>query len=82
MIAGEIPVTRSRDRIELIVGYLKTPDLSYLYGTVGMVIVDGGHSYEVCKSDTQKALKLVKPGGVIVWDEYGSYWPGVKRVVE
>ena len=49
---------------------------------MGMVIVDGGHSYEVAKSDTQNALRLVRNGGVIAWDDYGDFWPGVKRAVD
>ena len=40
---------------------------------MGMVIVDGGHSYEVAKSDTQNALRLVRNGGIIVWDDYGDF---------
>ena len=43
-----------RDRIELILGDSREIDFSYLYGTMGMVIVDGGHSYEAAKSDTRK----------------------------
>jgi Methyltransferase domain len=70
-----------KDRIELIVGDSRTLDLSRLEGSIGMVIVDGGHSYEIAKSDTQKALRLIRPGGIIVWDDYGDYWPGVKSAV-
>jgi predicted O-methyltransferase YrrM len=69
-------------RIELMVGDSRTLDLSHLYGTIGMVIVDGGHSYEVTKSDTAKALRLVRPGGIILWDDYGVDWPGVKTAVD
>ena len=57
-------------------------DLSSLYGSAGMVLVDGGHSYEVCKRDSETALRLARKGGVIVWDDYGSYWPGVKRAID
>jgi Methyltransferase domain len=71
-----------RDRIELIVGDSRVVDFSTLYGTMGMVIVDGGHSYEVAKSDTENALCLVRSGGIIVWDDYGEFWAGVKRAVD
>ena len=53
-----------------------------MFGTVGLVFVDGGHSYGVCKSDSEKALSLVRKGGVVVWDDYGTYWPGVKKVLD
>lgn len=71
-----------KDRIELIIGDSRTLDFTPLYGTVGMVIVDGGHSYEVAKSDTAKALRMLRPGGIIVWDDYGADWPGVKSAVD
>jgi hypothetical protein len=49
-----------RGRIELIVGDSREIDFSSLYGTMGMVIVDGGHSHEIAKSDTENALRLVR----------------------
>lgn len=71
-----------RDKILLIIGDSTKLDLSHLNGKAGMVIVDGGHSYEVCKSDSEKALSLVRKGGVVLWDDYGKYWPGVKRALD
>ena len=82
--AGEAFLGESevKDRIELITGDSRSLDFSHLYGKMGMVIVDGGHSYEVAKSDTQNALRLIRPGGIIIWDDYGPYWPGVKAAVD
>lgn len=71
-----------RGKIQSIIGDSTKLDLSHLYGRAGIIIVDGGHSYEVCKSDSDKALALVRKNGVIVWDDYGSYWPGVKKAVD
>ncbi len=70
------------DKIELVVGDSMTLNFSRFYGAMGMVIVDGGHSYEVAKSDTKNALRLVRPGGIVVWDDYGDFWPGVKSAVD
>jgi len=71
-----------RNKIQLIIGDSTKLDLSHLYGKAGMVIVDGGHSYDVCKSDSEKALRLVREGGVIIWDDYCFYWPGLKRALD
>jgi hypothetical protein len=32
----------------------------------------------------QRALRaeLVRTGGVIVWEDYGSYWPEVKQILD
>jgi len=71
-----------RNKIRQVIGDSTKLEFPELYGKAGLVIVDGGHSYEVCKSDSVKALRLVKEGGVIVWDDYGSYWPGVKQALD
>lgn len=71
-----------RNKIKLVIGDSTKLNLSDLYGRAGMVLVDGGHSYDVCKSDSETALRLVRKGGVIVWDDYGSYWPGVKKALD
>ena len=71
-----------KGKIDLILGDSRTLDFSSFYGTMGMVIVDGGHSYEVAKSDTENALRMVRNGGIVVWDDYGDFWPGVKSAVD
>lgn len=36
------------------------------------IFIDGSHSYEYVKSDTQNALKLLRNGkGIIIWHDYG-----------
>lgn len=45
-------------------------DYSPYYGTMDLVLVDADHSYRFVKADTEIAFKLIKPGGVIVWDDY------------
>lgn len=69
-------------RITQIVGDSRDVDLSALYGRAGLVLIDGGHAEDVCRSDTQRAFMLTRPGGVIVWDDYTPYWPGVAAVVD
>ena len=83
-VPGEVFVNdpKMRGRIELIIGDSRRLDFSRFYGKMGMVIVDGGHSYEAAKSDTQNALRMVRPGGIVVWDDYGDFWPGVRAAVD
>ena len=66
-----------RRRIHLMLGDSRSLDFSHLYGKAGLVLVDGGKMYDVFLSDTEQALKLVKPGGVVVWDDYNRFWPTV-----
>lgn len=70
-----------RSRIKQMRGDSTKLDYSPLYGKMGLVIVDGGHSYEVCKSDSEQALRLIKEGGIIIWDDYGPFWPGVTKAL-
>jgi predicted O-methyltransferase YrrM len=74
--------TPEAQRITQLFGDSRTFDASRWYGTVDVVLIDGGHEYEVAKADTATALKLVAPGGVIVWDDYMILWPGVVRAVD
>lgn len=34
------------------------------------VLIDGGHTPEVVASDTQKALRILRPGGACVWHDF------------
>jgi hypothetical protein len=43
-----------------------------------VVYVDGAHSYEYVRSDTENALRMLSERGTILWDDYPA-WPGVYR---
>jgi predicted O-methyltransferase YrrM len=44
-----------------------------------LCFIDGGHSYECIKADTETALKILSPNGVIVWDDYAWFVGGVSQ---
>jgi hypothetical protein len=46
---------------------------------VDLCVIDGGHSYECVKADTENALKILAPNGVIVWDDYTWFIEGVRN---
>lgn len=48
-------------------------------GRYDLVLVDGGHEYVHGVADTRTALRLVAPGGVILWDDFVPYWHGLVR---
>jgi len=48
-----------------------TFDFSPYEGRVDLFFIDGAHSYEYVKNDTECALRCVRPGGVIAWHDYG-----------
>lgn len=44
-----------------------------------LVFIDGGHQYDVVRSDSANAFKMLKRRGIIVWHDYDPYWPGVMK---
>jgi len=46
-----------------------------------LIFIDGSHAYSYVQSDTEKALKMVKPGGVVLWHDYrGPHVRGARDV--
>jgi len=50
-------------------------------GQVDWVYVDALHSFEGCLSDLRRSLKIIRPGGFIIGDDYGNK-PGVVQAVD
>jgi hypothetical protein len=47
------------------------------------VFIDGDHTYEGVMHDQDLARRIVRPGGIIVWHDYGTpNCPGVKQAVD
>jgi predicted O-methyltransferase YrrM len=44
-----------------------------------LCFIDGGHSHECIQADTETALKILSPSGVIVWDDYAWFVDGVSQ---
>lgn len=45
-------------------------DFSPYYGKIDFIFIDGNHSREFVKSDTENALKMLSAHGVILWHDY------------
>lgn len=57
-------------------------DFEALRNAIDLVFIDGSHTYENVKIDTQNAWEVLRRGGVIIWDDYHPEWgPGVMRVL-
>ena len=41
-------------------------------GQCDLVFVDGSHAYSYVVSDSEKALQLVAPGGLVLWHDYAG----------
>lgn len=61
---------------------LLLPPYSPWHGQVDFFFVDGAHSYEYVKSDTENALRCVREGGIIAWHDFGRRGVnGVSRLI-
>ena len=59
-------------RIDPIKADSRTLDYSRFGCKFDFVFIDGSHSYEAVKADTERVLPFVAEGGVIAWHDYGS----------
>lgn len=50
-------------------------------GSVDILFVDAGHSYEAVKQDIEAWLPKMKPNGIMAGHDYNS-WVGVKKAVD
>jgi predicted O-methyltransferase YrrM len=57
-------------KIRQLFGSSLTFDFTPFAGSIDLVFVDADHTYDFVKADTTTALKLLRPGGIILWDDY------------
>ncbi|HYW31476.1 MAG TPA: class I SAM-dependent methyltransferase [Gemmatimonas sp.] len=60
------------DRIMQLYGDSKTFDESPWHKWADLVFVDGSHARSYVDSDSQKAMRIVKPGGLVLWHDYAG----------
>ena len=70
-------------KVEQLYGDSKAFDPAPWAGRCDVVFVDGSHAYSYVLSDAEKALRLVRPGGVVLWHDYAGprHSPGVWRAL-
>jgi predicted O-methyltransferase YrrM len=66
-------------RIVQILQDSATIDYGKYFEQVDMAYIDGGHSYEQVRADTEKVLPRVRKGGAIFWHDYQPGCQGVTR---
>jgi predicted O-methyltransferase YrrM len=57
-------------------------DFTPLRGKVDFVFIDGDHGMSYVKSDSENALSMLSPQGVVLWHDFGGRWPDVARYVQ
>jgi predicted O-methyltransferase YrrM len=62
--------TEEAARITQLFGDSKTFDESEYVSSCDLIFVDGSHAYSYVQSDSRKALRMVRPGGIVLWHDY------------
>jgi predicted O-methyltransferase YrrM len=68
-------------KITQVLGDSAALDWSQLPAMFDLAFIDGCHSYEYATLDTKNVLQRMRPGGVVVWHDYGQI-PEVSRAVD
>jgi hypothetical protein len=71
----------ARPKIKQFRADAATFDFSPYYGLIDFVFVDAAHDYPHGLLDSRTALKLVRPGGTIVWHDFEPYWSGLVHAI-
>jgi hypothetical protein len=68
-------------KIEQLFADSKAFDESKYRGECDLVFVDGSHAFSYVMNDSRKALRMVRPGGVVLWHDYRDARAGETRGV-
>ncbi len=68
-------------KIEIIfMNSLKFDEKNFL-NKMDLIFIDGGHTFSIIKNDSEKAFKMIKSKGVILWHDYNLGKRSSKDVV-
>jgi methyltransferase family protein len=73
--------TEVEGRMVQLYGDSKQFDETPYAGACDVVFVDGSHAYSYVVSDTAKALRMARWGGLVLWHDYSSACRGVFRAL-
>ena len=54
----------------------------FLPNSVDVVFIDGDHRYEGVVADIKAYANIVRPGGMLMFDDYNVWFPGVRKAVD
>jgi predicted O-methyltransferase YrrM len=66
-------------KVTQLLGDSLTYDFAPYAGKVDLVFIDGGHSYRHVRSDTENALRMLSPHGIIVWHDFNTQHRDIYR---
>ncbi|MCF0048460.1 class I SAM-dependent methyltransferase [Dyadobacter sp. LJ53] len=67
-------------KIKQVFGDSATFDFETYKQTIDLAFIDGSHAYKYVINDSEKVLKMMRPGGLIIWHDYTN-WDGVRAAM-
>jgi hypothetical protein len=55
---------------QILVDSTKWDSSPFADGFFDSILIDGGHATDVVISDTNKSLRLLRPGGLLLWHDF------------
>lgn len=80
-IGGQFRGSPHATRIRQVFADSAAVDWTTLGGPFDLIFIDGCHDRAYVRSDTDKALEVLAPGGTIIWHDYG-FSDDVSEVVD
>ena len=74
--------TPYKDRIHRLYGNSLNYDYSSFYEKVDFIFVDSCHKFHYVLKNSLNAFQMLKSDGVIIWNHYASYAPGVMKALD
>jgi SAM-dependent methyltransferase len=68
-------------RIKQLFGNSLEFDFSPYERSIDLVFVDAAHDYPHGFADSRTALRLVRPGGVVLWHDFIAHFPGLVHAI-
>lgn len=59
-------------KIKVIFQDSRNLDIKNFENQFDLIFIDGGHTYSCIKSDTEKALQMIRKNGIILWHDYAN----------
>lgn len=80
-LAANLDAFGVRDRVTVLVGRTREAAPRFAPGSLDMVFVDAGHDYASVRDDLADWIPKLRPGGLLLCDDYEMQWPGVVQAV-
>jgi hypothetical protein len=69
-VGGRVQAHPAASRIHQLHGDARAFDPVPFGAGVDLVVIDGDHTYDFVRADTEHALAMLRAGGLVVWDDY------------